>query len=177
MEYSIRSLELKDESMLLAMLMHAAHEFSVATVKANPDLMRYVRDWGRYGDVGIIAEVDGKVIGAAWLRLWSKGDRGYGYLNDQTPELAIALVPEYRGQGIGTALLKQLLAITQPKFSAICLSIRADNPALRLYERLGFVPVAGTEVTNRTGSTSFTMLYRFDMPQVWPIQPTVGTRG
>ena len=160
--YTVRLLTDEDEPILSIMLMYAAHESSVAAVKTNLDLARYVGRWGRYGDVGVIAAIEGVAVGAAWLRLWSKGDHGYGYLDDQTPELAIAVVPEERGNGIGTALLNKLLAIAQPQFPAICLSIRADNPALRLYERSGFVRVAGTEVTNRAGSVSFTMLCKLD---------------
>ena len=166
--YTVRLLTDEDEPTLSIMLMHAAHESSVAAVKTNLDLSRYVVGWGRYGDVGVVAEIEGAAVGAAWLRLWSEGDHGYGYLDDQTPELAIAVVPEARGRGIGTALLNQLLAIAQSQLSTICLSIRADNPALRLYERLGFVRVAGTEVTNRAGSVSFTMLCKLDSrPSLW----------
>lgn len=141
--------------------MHAAHESDVEAVKANSDLARYVIDWGRKGDMGAIAETGDGAIGAAWLRLWSDGDRGYGYLSDEIPELAIALILDYRGQGIGTALLEHVIQAASGRYPAISLSIRADNPALRLYERLGFKPVAGTEVTNRTGGRSFSMVYSF----------------
>lgn len=140
------------------MLMYAAHESSVVAVKANPDLARYVENWCRKGDMGVMAEVD-KPVGAAWLRLWSKDNRGYGYLAEDIPELAIALLPDYRGQGIGTALLKHVLHSAKERYPAVSLSIRADNPALRLYQRLGFRPVAGTEVVNRTGGRSFSMVY------------------
>jgi ribosomal protein S18 acetylase RimI-like enzyme len=160
--HSIRALTREDSPTLWTMLMHAAHESSVATIQANPDLARYVKGWGRAGDMGRLAEQAGASIGAAWLRLWSADDHGYGYLAEDIPELAIALIPAARAQGIGTALLTQTLAMASNEFSAVCLSIRADNPALRLYQRVGFVPVAGTEVTNRVGSVSFTMLYQYD---------------
>jgi ribosomal protein S18 acetylase RimI-like enzyme len=143
------------------MLMYAAHESSLAAVKANPDLARYVTGWGRKGDVGMVVEQEGLPVGAAWLRLWSKTDRGYGYLSEEIPELAIALIPTARAQGMGTELLKQTLALASHDFPAVCLSIRADNPALRLYQRVGFVPVAGSQVTNREGGISFTMVYSF----------------
>ena len=146
------------------MLRYAAHESSVAAVQANPDLARYVEGWGRAGDMGVVAELDDLPVGAAWLRLWSAGNQGYGYLTDDMPELAIALLPNYRAQGIGTALLKQVLSNAQPDYQGVCLSIRAENPALRLYQRLGFEPVAGTEVVNRTGGRSFSMVYSFDTP-------------
>jgi GNAT superfamily N-acetyltransferase len=162
MPYSIRALHIEDSPTLWTMLMHAAHESSLVAVKANPDLARYVTGWGRKGDVGMVVEQEGLPVGAAWLRLWSKTDRGYGYLSEEIPELAIALIPTARAQGMGTELLKQTLALASHDFPAVCLSIRADNPALRLYQRVGFVPVAGSQVTNREGGVSFTMLYQYD---------------
>ena len=159
--YCVRFLNVADAPVLWTMLVHAAHESSVTAVQANPDLARYVEGWLRVGDMGLVAEIDDLLVGAAWLRLWSDGDRGYGYLSDDIPELAIAVLPDYRAQGIGTALLEQVLQRARRHYPAVCLSIRADNPALRLYQRLGFKPVAGTEVTNRTGGGSFSMVYSF----------------
>ncbi len=156
-EFSIRLLGSQDEPILWEMLMYAAHESSLRAVKANPDLIRYVENWGRIGDTGVVIEQESVPIGAAWLRLWPSDEKGYGYINDNIPELAIALLPNFRGLGIGTKLLKQILTIAQDHFPAVSLSIRADNPALRLYQRIGFMPVADSEVINRTGGRSFTM--------------------
>ena len=157
-ELSIRLLDSQDEPVLWEMLMYAAYESSLKAVKANPDLIRYVENWGRAGDMGVAAEQDCTPIGAAWLRLWPSDEKGYGYISDDIPELAIALLPNFRGQGIGTKLLKQTLTLAQDQFSAVSLSIRADNPALRLYQRVGFVPVTGSEAINRMGGRSFTMI-------------------
>lgn len=158
MNYSLRALRVEDEPILWEMLLQAAHESSLSAVKATPALVRYVQNWGRSGDMGVLALSRDTAIGAAWLRLWPKDDRGYGYLAEAVPELAIAVLPDYRAQGVGTALLKQTLAIAQDKFPAVSLSIRADNPALRLYQRVGFVKVDGSEAVNRTGGVSFTMV-------------------
>ena len=161
-ETSIRQLKTEDEQTLWTMLMYAAHESSLSGVKANPALTRYVEAWGRTGDVGVVAEQNGTPVGAAWVRLWSPDNRGYGYVSDDVPELAIAVIPEVRGQGIGTVLLSEILALAEASVPAVSLSIRADNPALRLYERTGFVRVAGSDVVNRTGGVSFSMIYAFD---------------
>ncbi len=141
--------------------MYAAHESSLVAVKTNTDSARYVTGWGKKGDVGVIAEQDTVAVGAAWVRLWSEDNRGYGYITDDIPELAIAVSPKIRGRGVGTALLNKILELAQPEFSAICLSTQTENPALRLYRRIGFVRVEGSEVINRTGDCSLTMLYRF----------------
>jgi ribosomal-protein-alanine N-acetyltransferase len=76
------------------------------SIVAQPGLARYGRGWGRPGDDGVIAGWStGDPIGAAWLRLWSKDEQGYGFVDVHTPELSMAVRPEFRGQGIGTLLL------------------------------------------------------------------------
>ena len=157
----IKALTDTDESTLLPMLMHAAHESSLENVRSNPDLFRYVKDWGRSGDLGFVA-IDNIPIGAAWLRLFSSENRGFGYVDDRTPELAFAVLPEYRGKGIGTKLLTQIIAVVGDLYPAISLSVRANNPVISLYQRVGFVKVDGSEIINRTGETSsFNMIYRY----------------
>jgi GNAT superfamily N-acetyltransferase len=88
-------------------------------------------------------------------------DAAYGYVDDSTPELAIAVDPALTGQGIGGALLKRLLLAAERMFAAVSLSVRDDNPARRLYERFGFRPVDGSGRDNRVGGTSITMVRRF----------------
>lgn len=77
-------------------------------------------------------------VGAAWLRLFKSSNKGFGYVNDETPELTIAVLPDYRSQGIGSQLLTQLFETAQLCYSAVSLSVSPDNPALRLYRRFGF---------------------------------------
>lgn len=160
MAYPTRRLTPADSDLLWQMLTIAAHESDAAAVQAQPALARYVNGWGRAGDLGLAALAGPVPVGAAWLRLWPPGDHGFGYVAPAVPELAIALQPSYCGQGIGTDLLTQLLALAQPHYPAICLSVRADNPAVRLYQRLGFSQLQDTQVVNRTGGLSWTMVYR-----------------
>ena len=122
------------------------------SVVAQPELARYVYRWGRRGDVGTIAIASGgQPIGAAWLRLWSDEDHGYGFIDALTPELSVAVRPEARGGGIGTQLLRLLLRRADESYDRISLSVSVQNPAVRLYERLGFRSVA-------VGGASMTML-------------------
>jgi ribosomal protein S18 acetylase RimI-like enzyme len=102
--------------------------------------MRYVRAWGRPGDTAVIALEDGFPVGAAWYRLFPAAEPGYGYVDERTPELAIAVVPSKRGHGIGDALLRSLLdKARQAGYTSLSLSVDSQNAgAIRLYERHGF---------------------------------------
>lgn len=161
MDYIVRALTVADAPTVWTMLMYAAHEPSLESVQQQACLARYAQNWGRSGDMGSVACRDADAIGAAWLRLWSGDDRGFGYIEDAIPELAIAVRPEYCGQGIGTQLLQQTLAAAQNLFPAVCLNVRADNPAVKLYQRVGFAKISGSEIVNRTGGVSFNMLCQF----------------
>jgi len=110
----------------------------------RPEMACYVEQWGRYGDDGVLAVEDttGEDLGAAWLRLWPGPETGYGFVDRSTPELGIAVRPEQRGRGIGTCLLDALLDRASRHHRAVSLSVALDNPAVRLYQRLGFRAIA-----------------------------------
>ena len=93
-------------------------------------------------------------LGAAWLRVFVGEEKNCNDIEDGTPELAIAVLPSYTGQGIGAQLLEVSLTAASV-YPAVYLSVRATNPAKRLYERLGFVVIG--ELTNRVGGKSFHM--------------------
>jgi GNAT superfamily N-acetyltransferase len=100
---------------------------------------RYVRGWGRPGDTAVIALEDGFAVGAAWYRLFSEAEPGYGFVDAQTPELSIAVVPSKRGRGIGDQLLTALIDRARAAgHTSLSLSVEPGNPARMLYERHGF---------------------------------------
>lgn len=150
----LRPLADADESLLKSMLYHAIH---VPEVEAPPSpeivegqpLRRYYEGWGREGDGGLVAEVEGIAVGAAWLRMLTGERRGYGWVADDVPELSIAVLPDFRRLGIGTRLLVGLLFSLPPGCRRVSLSVSKDNPAVRLYRRFGFETVAddGTTLT------------------------------
>jgi ribosomal protein S18 acetylase RimI-like enzyme len=113
---------------------------------------RYVKGWGRPGDTVLIALDDGFPVGAAWYRLFRKGLRGYGFVDDETPELAIAVVPSRRGRGIGEALPDALCERARADgYHALSLSVGRDNPALvSFYEEQGFTQVDGGDEQSLT---------------------------
>ena len=100
---------------------------------------RHVRGWGRPGDTAVIALENGFPVGAAWFRVFTAAEPGYGFVDERTPELAIAVVPSKRGHGIGDQLLEALLARAwEGGYGAISLNVEPGNPARKLYERHGF---------------------------------------
>ena len=151
--YNIIPLTPADEPFLAEMMYHAIFVPEGATapprmVVEDPAIRKYFAALGTWpGDMGYKA-VDpqtSKPVGAAWLRLLRGNAKGYGYVDDQTPELSIAVDPAYRGQGVGTQLLEQLFVAATEEYGAISLSVWPENPAYRLYQRLGFVVVKQPE--------------------------------
>jgi ribosomal protein S18 acetylase RimI-like enzyme len=107
--------------------------------EADVPLERYVAGWGRPGDVALVSIDEFQPVGAAWYRLFESGEPGYGFVDEQTPELTIAIVPSRRGRGLGEELLTSLLERARDAgYDQVSLSVEPDNPAIRLYEQHGF---------------------------------------
>lgn len=133
---------------------------SAETLDGRPDLEQYHRNYGNYnGDVGVYAIVDHKVAGGVWVRMLLNG---FGHVDNATPELMLAVLPEYRNQGLGTQLMEQLFTEAEKIYSQLSLSVQEGNPAVKFFEQLGFTRVEGSGHTGTTGSPSFTMLKKFD---------------
>ena len=115
---------------------------------ADPDLEdlpvgRYVDRWGREGDTALVLIERFRPVGAAWYRLFEESEPGYGFVDEQTPELTIAVVPSCRGKGYGDQLLTALLDRARADgYERISLSVMEDSPAVHLYKRHGFETVA-----------------------------------
>ena len=108
-------------------------------VITQPELQVYIENFGRKDDHCLVAEGDSKIIGAVWTRIIAGNVRGFGNVDDQTPEFAISLYPEYRNSGIGTALMKEMLQHLKTKgYRQVSLAVQKDNYALSMYQAVGF---------------------------------------
>lgn len=131
----LRDADLQDMRFLRDMLRHAYHW----RIAQDPDLpvFRYVQNWGRRGDAGVIAFSGPNVFGAAWYRLFPANAPGFGFVDEETPEVTIAVVPSQRGHGTGGELLEALLEQARADgFSRISLS--AEPGQTGFYEKHGF---------------------------------------
>ena len=134
----IRKGSAADVPFMRSMLAHA-YAWRVNAFEADIPLTRYVDNWGRPGDLALIAHETGNRVGAAWFRLFPASEPGYGFVDEQTPELSIAVVPSRRRHGLGQELMDGLLAAARAEgHQAVSLSVEADSPAVAFYERNGF---------------------------------------
>lgn len=118
------------------------HAYYWRSRESDMSITRYVNGWGRPGDRSLIAIDQFHPVGAAWYRLYSAKEPGFGFVDEETPELTIGVVPARRGKGIGAGLLDALLERAQVEgFDRISLSVEKTNPAVHLYESRGFRPV------------------------------------
>ncbi len=131
----LRAVDRQDSRFLRDMLRHAYHW----RMAQDPDLpvFRYVQNWGRRGDAGVVAFDGPNEYGAAWYRLFPESAPGFGFVDEETPELTIAVVPSHRGHGTGGELLEALLAQARSEgFSRVSLS--AEPGQTSFYEKHGF---------------------------------------
>lgn len=113
------------------------------TVIQHPSLWRYIDRFGfRRHDRCLVAEQEGVVVGAVWVRRM----HGFGFRDTATPEMAVAVYPQWRGQGTGTSLVAAMLQLLHREgYTAVSLSVQRANPAVRLYERAGFTIAEATD--------------------------------
>jgi ribosomal protein S18 acetylase RimI-like enzyme len=121
---------------------------------------KYLVGWQRPGDFGFVVEQNGEIIGAAWARRFCAEELRVPYGDEEAPKVSIGVKANARGQGVGEKLVRALIGEAARRGLGLCLSVRSENPARRLYERLGFRNIPGSGATNRAGGMSIGMALR-----------------
>ena len=141
MDYTIREIAEKEYSLLEDFLYEAIFvpQGTSAPSKSiinRPELQVYIAGFGtKKDDMGLVAEVSGKVVGAVWVRIMED----YGHIDDDTPSFAISLYKEYRDFGIGTALMREMLRVLKIRgYKQASLSVQKANYAVKIYLKIGF---------------------------------------
>jgi GNAT superfamily N-acetyltransferase len=135
----------QDVPFMRSMLTHA-YNWHVKLFDTDVPIGRYVDGWGRPGDTVLIAMDGGHRVGAAWIRLFRENAPGYGFVDEYTPELTVAVVPSRQGEGIGQELVRGVLERAQvDAYRAVSVSVEKNHPEIAVYEEQGFEPVGETD--------------------------------
>lgn len=140
MDYVIREIRETEYPMLSEFLYEAIFipegmEKPPKAIIEQPELQVYIADFGKADDRCLVAESEGRIIGAVWVRMMND----YGHVDDETPSFAISLYEEYRHLGIGTALMEAMLQLLKDKgYKQASLSVQKENYAAAMYQKVGF---------------------------------------
>jgi Acetyltransferases len=140
MDYQIREIRqeeytILDEFLYEAIFIPEGVEPSPKSIIRQPVLQVYVSDFGKKDDHCLVAELDGEIIGAVWTRIMDD----YGHIDDTTLSFAVALYKDFRRQGIGTALMEEMLVLLRKRgYKKASLSVQKEDYAYRLYLKVGF---------------------------------------
>lgn len=106
----------------------------------TPEINIFISNFGKLpDDYCLVADMDGEIIGAVWVRILSGRIKGYGNIDNETPEFAISLFGEYRNKGYGTQMMKKMIEYLKEKgYKQTSLSVDKNNYAVRMYQNLGF---------------------------------------
>jgi L-amino acid N-acyltransferase YncA len=134
----------QDVPFMRSMLTHA-YNWHVNVFDTDVPIGRYVDGWGRPGDTVLIAMDGGHRVGAGWIRIFRETAPGYGFIDENTPELTVAVVPTRQGEGIGIELLRGLLDRARADaYRAVSVSVEKNHPEVALFEGEGFEQVGET---------------------------------
>lgn len=145
MKYLIRPLEKSEHHILERMLYEAIFQPDETNLIPReviklPEIQVYIKDFGlKEDDYCLVADFGGTIVGAVWVRILSGDIKGFGSIDDKTPEFAISLYKEYRNQGIGTRLMSMMIEyLRNGGYKQTSLNVKKENYAVRLYKNMGF---------------------------------------
>lgn len=141
MEYTIREMTVTEYPLLNEFLYQAVFipdgiKPPPKNIIASSELQIYVEHFGALkDDFALVTEIEGKIVGAVWVRIMND----YGHIDEETLSLAISLYKEYRGQGIGTDMMKEMLSLLKTHgYKRVSLSVQKANYAAEMYRKIGF---------------------------------------
>lgn len=144
MKYEIRLIDKPDIHILEKFLYNAIYIPDVNTpldksIIYNKEIYNYIEGVGKADDIVLGCEYNNKIVALSWSRILNGEVKGYGNIDDETPEIAISVLKRYRNKGIGTSLLKEHLKVLKNNnYKRVSLSVNKENYALDLYKKLGF---------------------------------------
>lgn len=148
MNYSIRTLQpdeypLLEEFLYQAIFVPQGQKPLERSILQKPELRVYVDGFGQSPqDRALAGIVDGRVAGVVWVRIMND----YGHVDDNTPSFAISLLPEFRGMGLGSALMRAMLdLLRQSGCRQASLAVQKENYAVSMYQKAGFQTIRETE--------------------------------
>jgi ribosomal protein S18 acetylase RimI-like enzyme len=142
---TIRELKQNEIPILVDMLYEAIYQpdennLISETVLETPEVKAYIKDFGNNkDDYCLVADCNDRIVGAVWVRIISGDIKGYGYIDEETPEFAISLFEEYRNQGIGSQLMFSMISyLRESGYKQTSLNVKKENYAVKLYQKMGF---------------------------------------
>jgi ribosomal protein S18 acetylase RimI-like enzyme len=139
-EIRTEELDILDDLLYLSIYQPEGSEPVPREVTKAPKVNVYIDSFGsKKDDYCLVADLNGCTIGAVWVRILADEIKGYGNIDDQTPEFAISLFKEYRNKGIGTFLMNRMIECLKEKgYAQASLSVQKQNYAVKMYQKLGF---------------------------------------
>jgi len=105
----------------------------------DPEIYVYIKNFGKAGDYCLVADINDRIIGAIWTREFYDAEKGFGFVNTETPELSMSVLERYRNKGVGTKLLLSMIRLlTELDYKQVSLSVDRMNYAYDFYRKLGF---------------------------------------
>ena len=147
LNYKIRIGELDEVWFLESMLYTAVnwdqnnYANEQSEILQSPEIVKILQGWGtRKGDVFFICQtVGGELLGSVWYRFWTMHNHSYGFVDENTPEIGLGVVKNFRGRGIGSTLLNHIIKYAKDKgIQNLSLSVDPENFAVSLYQKTGF---------------------------------------
>ena len=139
-EISTEELTILDDMLYEAVYLPEGAKPYPKDIIKSPEIYVYIDGFGNQkDDYCLIADLNGQIIGAVWVRILADKIKGFGNIDDQTPEFAISLLKEFRNRGIGTSLMQQMIEyLKKQKYIQASLSVQKVNYTVKMYQKLGF---------------------------------------